>query len=134
MSGHSDAGALSEVLWADAELRSTLVDYEEVRIRLVESTGLERTVICHGYIGYAMAGFWDEVVVERAEIVSEDSFLLECVRNLETRHRQGLFDSGSPERNRRSWKVLNIYLSDGAVLKIAAAAFEVTQTVSGWKP
>jgi len=70
-----------------------------------------------------MTGFWDEVVVERAEILCDDPFLQECVRSLEVRYGQKLPNTGSPERNRRSWNVLKIYLSDGAVLKIAAAAF-----------
>jgi hypothetical protein len=70
-----------------------------------------------------MVGFWDEVVVERAEIIDADAFLQECVRSLEARYGQILPDTGSPARNRRSRRVLKVYLSDGAVLRVVAAEF-----------
>ena len=62
-------------------------------------------------------------IVERADFDPEDEFLGECLRSIESRHPRGMSDTGSPARNRRSWNVLRIFLSDGAVLKGAAAQF-----------
>jgi hypothetical protein len=114
---------LSDVLWDDAEIKSISVGYGEVRISLVESTGKNRAVLCRGYIGYQMTGFWDEMVVERAEVVGSDQFLQENIGNLQSRYGQELPDTGCPERNGRLWKILRIHLSDGAILKIVAAEF-----------
>ena len=123
MTGLSENHPLQNVLWPDADIESITIEYEEVRISVEESTGRKMTVTCRGHIGYSMAGFWDETIVERADCDRKDPFLAECLRSLESRYGQKWSDTGSPERNLRSWNVLRIFLSDGAVLKIAAAQF-----------
>ena len=121
MPGHSDSPQLHNVLWTDAEIEAVSVDYSAVRIVVLESTGRRLNVLCRGYIGYSVVGFWDEVVVERADCDSADPFLAECLRSLQSRHGAELPESGSPERDLRSWSVLRVLLSDGVVLKVAAA-------------
>ena len=123
MAGPSDSFQLHNVLWADAEIENITIDYGDVRIGVRESTGRRMGIVCRGYIGYSAVGFWDEVVVERADCDSRDPFLSECLRSLESRYGETLPDTGSPSRDLRSWTVLRIYLSDGANLKIAAAEF-----------
>ena len=126
MPGHSDEPELRDVLWPDAEIQSIEIDYEELRISLLESTRQKRIVSCHGYIGHVLVGFWDEVVVERAELIGDDPFLKECVESLRLRYARDLPDTGSPARNLRTWRVLRVHLSDGAVLKVVAAQFVST--------
>lgn len=123
MTGPSETSNLGSVLWADAEIQSVTADYSDVHIVLRESSGRTRTVRCCGYIGYSAVGVWDEIVVERAELVETDALLEECVKGLDERYRAKLPETGSPARNMRSWKALRIYLSDGAVLKVVAAEF-----------
>ena len=123
MPGPSDSPQIPNVLWADAEIGSITIDYGEMRIAVNESRGRRMVVRCRGYIGYSAVGFWDEVAVESADCDRGDPFLGECLRNLESRYGTELPDTGSPERDLRSWNVLRILLSDGVILKIAAAQF-----------
>jgi hypothetical protein len=109
-------------------MQAISIDYDEIRISLLESTNRRVAVACRGYVGYSMVGFWDEAIVERADFDPGDEFLGECLRRIGSRYPQGIPDTGSPERNRRSWNVLRIVLSDGAVLKVAAAQFVAEET------
>jgi hypothetical protein len=129
MPGPSESSQLHNVLWADAEIGSITIDYGDVSITVRESTGRQMVVRGRGYIGYSAIGFWDEVVVERADCDREDPFLEECLRSLEFRYGKKLPDAGSPERNRQSWNVLRIVLSDGVILKVAAAHFVAEEVV-----
>ena len=80
MSGHSSSGTvLEQVLWPDATLESVTADYDAVTLRVRETSGKIRTICCEGYIGYAMYGFWDEVIIERAEITTEHPAIDRCV-------------------------------------------------------
>jgi hypothetical protein len=123
VTGRSEPQQLTEVLWADGEIQTVAADYSEVRIALRESTGQTRTVRCRGHIGYSATGLWDEVIVERAEIVDSDPFLDECLQSLSARYGTNPPETGCVERNQRSWQVLRIQLADGAVVKVAAADF-----------
>jgi hypothetical protein len=124
MTGHSsDPAALHDILWPDAELETVSVDYDGVRLELLESNGRKRTFSCMGYIGYEFVGFWDEVVIETATYRSDDEFLERCLRALHGRLGQAFPDSGSPDRNARSFGVLTLGFADGGALKIAANTF-----------
>ena len=123
MIGHSEQTSLADVLWADAEIQSVTADYSELRIALKESTCRTRTIRCCGHIGYSAVGIWDEVIVDRAEVVTADALLDECRRSLHARCGQSLPDTGSPWRNQQDWKVLRIHLSDGCLLRVVAAEF-----------
>jgi hypothetical protein len=123
MPGHSEHSPLSEVLWPDAEVQSISIDYHDISIQLVESTGRRLVVIGSGYIGYQLTGFWDEVVVERAELSNIDPFLDECLRRHSQAHGRHPSPSGDPTRNLGTWKVLIIHFSDGIQLRVAAAQF-----------
>ena len=123
MSGPTRTSPLSDVLWADAEIQSVRADYDTVCIELRESTGRKRVVKCCGHIGYQLIGFWDEIVVERAEFVETDPFLDDCIQAIKRAHGEQRLESGDPIRNRGTWSVLLIHLADGAVLRVAAGQF-----------
>jgi hypothetical protein len=123
MAGRSDGQQISDVLWPDAEIASISIDYHAVAIALRESTGRQRTVTCHGHIGCQLAGFWDEVVVERAELKESDPFLTECLRVIASAYDGPAPDTGDPARNKRSWRILLVHLGNGAVLRIVASSF-----------
>jgi hypothetical protein len=126
MPGHSkDESSLANVLWPDAELGSASVDYDAVTIKVRESTGRQRSIRCEGHIGYELCGFWDEVIVERAELTEEDEIIVRCTRELSRRLGTDWPETGNATRNDRTWKALVIHLSDGAALKIVAARFFV---------
>jgi hypothetical protein len=125
MSGRFDMGPLHDVLWPDASIRSISIDYHSVAIHLRESTGRKRVLTCRGYIGYQLVGFWDEVVVERAELNESDPFLSDCLRRIDSVYHNDPPETGDPIRNRRSWNVLLIHLGDGSVLRVAGADFSV---------
>jgi hypothetical protein len=126
MNGHfSDEPMLHQVLWPDATLEQVMADYDSVALRIRESTGRIRTIRCEGHIGYALCGFWDEVIIERAEVRLEHPFLDLCVNSLSRRLGHELSESGNVERNTRKWKVLLVHLSDGSCIEVAAAKFAV---------
>lgn len=121
----SNAGmpGLEHVQWADAEIAALTVNYDAIEIRLDESTGNSRTVLCAGHIGCRFVGFWDEVVVEGAEIVEHDPFIDDCVGSLATRLGRKLPESGNPHRNMGRWSMLRVTLSDGVTIDVVAAHF-----------
>jgi hypothetical protein len=126
MTGRSrDASVLNQVLWPDATLEYLAVDYDSVVLRVREATGQVRTIRCEGHIGYGLCGFWDEVIIERAEIAAEHPFIERCVSSISRRLGQGWIDSGNEQRNTRRWNALVVYLSDGSCLEIVAARFAV---------
>jgi hypothetical protein len=126
MPGHSESKAvLEQVLWPDATFEHLAVDYNAVVLRIRESTGTLKTVRCEGHIGLALQGFWDEVVVERAEIATEHPAIEESVSSISRRQGREWIDSGNEQRNSRRWTALLVHLSDGCCLEIVAAKFTV---------
>jgi len=126
MPGHSnDEAVLTEVLWADAELGTVSIDYDAVTVGVKESTGKQRLIRCEGYVGYGLCGFWDEVVVVRAELTDHHEAIQRCTNELSRRWGTDWPDTGNDGRNSRQWKALVIHLSDGTALEIVAARFSV---------
>jgi hypothetical protein len=123
MPGHTEFPNIHDVLWADAEIQSISIDYHSVTVALLEATGRTRAVRCRGYIGYQLVGFWDEIVVERAELSDADPFLDQCRQQLRSTFGKDLPPTGDEFRNQRSWSVLSIHLADGTRLLVAAADF-----------
>lgn len=126
MHGHSSGEAvLQQVLWPDAELLAVSIDYAAVVIKIRESTGKVRSVRCEGYIGYSLAGFWDEVVVDRAKVVDSTDFAERCVNDISKRFGRDWPSTGNEQRNTRTWRVLVIQFSDGAQMEVVAASLQV---------
>ena len=55
--------------WPDADLEQASLDYDAVVLRIRESTGHVKMVRCEGYIAFEMSGFWDEMIIESAELL-----------------------------------------------------------------
>lgn len=125
MAGHSSALELGKIRWADAELRGVNIDYDAVSLIIRESDGALKTLRADGYIGYSLVGFWDEVVIERAEISETHAGLDACVNSIRQRLGTRWLDSGNESRNARHWFALLVHFSDGAVLEIFAARLAV---------
>ena len=121
---------IHRVLWPDAEIEGIRVSYESIDIALTESTGQKMRVICSGHIGFRVIGFWDEVVIERAEATLTDPLIRECLQSLEARFGSRLHDTGSLDRNAREWALLRITLGDAAKIEVVASKFFVA---SGWE-
>jgi hypothetical protein len=114
---------MTDVLWADASIESLSADYDAVVLRIKESTGTQRVVRCEGYIGYALCGFWDEVIVSRARLLDTHPAIDSALESLSDRFGSHFGDSGNALRNTRNWRALVVELSDGASLEIAAVGF-----------
>jgi len=124
MTGHSlDKSELDIVLWPDATLEQVAADYDAVTLRVRESTGQLRTIRCEGHVGYALCGFWDEIVIEHAIVTQDHPFIAECVENIARRLGAGWIDSGNEQRNTRQWTALVVQFLDGARLQVVAARF-----------
>ena len=121
MPGHSNAIELGKIRWPDAELQSVAIDYAAVSLRVRENDGAVKTLRAEGYIGYTLVGFWDEVVVERAEVSDRHPGLDACVESLRRRLGASWLDSGNEARNERRWTALMVHFSDGSVLEVFAA-------------
>jgi len=120
MTGLSNAtSTLHQVLWADAELGRLEVDYDDLCLVVRESTGTMKRVICEGYLGFELAGFWDEVVIMSAEVVAGGPFLDRCLSSLDRRLGHSPLASGSEARNRERAMQLVLTLDDGCQLNVA---------------
>lgn len=113
---------LDAVLWPDATLEQMTADYEAVVLRIRESTGRVRMLRCEGHIGYGLCGFWDEVVIERAELRSEHPLIERCVDSISRRLGPGWIESGNEQRNTRQWQVLVVHLSARPVSAAGSAS------------
>ncbi len=113
-----------DVLWADAEFEGLTLDFDTVVLTLEETTGVQVTIRCQGHIGLEQVGLWDEVVIDRGALSDSGSLLDRCRAQLERNPAFGQ-TSGSPLRNRRTFRQLTIEFGDGSHLAIAAAHFEV---------
>jgi hypothetical protein len=125
MTGHFSSGEHAKVRWADAELQGVSIDYDAVSLRVRESCGSMVVLRAEGYIGYKLVGFWDEVVIVRAEVTADHLGLDECARSIEQRLGPRWLDSGSDSRNRRDFFALLVHFSDGSVLEVYAAQLRV---------
>jgi hypothetical protein len=124
MNFRSDA-VLSDVLWPDAELCRIDIDYGDLRLVLRESSGLIKQVICEGYLGYELVGFWDEIVVANAELVDSGPFLDRCMSSIMHRLGTSPFPSGSEARNRERVMQLILTFGDGCQLNVATKGLRV---------
>jgi hypothetical protein len=115
------------VLWPDARVESVNVSYDAIQIELVETSGRRVTVLGVGHIGFAIEGFWDEVIVQSASIVESHPFAERCWASIVSRQLDQV-DSGSIERNQRSFSTLVATLIDGSQMFVAAARFETAHT------
>lgn len=127
MTGPSDATlALTKVVWPDAELLRIEIDYEDVKLHVREPTGQVRRVICQGYLGYELSGFWDEVVIVSAEVSNRGSYLDHCLDSIAKRLGISPLPTGSDIRNNGQPMQLILTLSDGCQLNVAMKGLLLT--------
>jgi hypothetical protein len=112
---------LGQILWTDASIKDIQIDYEAVTLRIAQDDGKIFTLRAEGYIGYNLVGFWDEMIIERAEVVEKHAGLAACVDTVRRRHGASWPDTGSEARNSRRFFALLVHLIDGCVLEIFAA-------------
>lgn len=113
------------ILWEDAELESIFIDYDNFVIKINQSNGLQKEIICQGYICYENQSFWDEIIIESAELKDEDPFLSEAIASLKNKLGKNFSNSGNDLRNKKDWKLLNIVLIDGNEIKIVFSALSL---------
>jgi hypothetical protein len=100
---------LGQIRWADSSIKDIHTEYDAVTLR------------AEGYIGYNLVGFWDEMIIERAEIVENHAGLGACIDTVRRRQGASWSDTGSEARNSRRFFALLVHLIDGCVLEIFAA-------------
>lgn len=128
MNGHSDSlQDLGSVCWADATLEAITVDYETATVAIREPLGAYVRVDCSGYVGIEMVGFWDEIIIERAELLYEHEFLDRCAASIRGRLGDKLLPTGSPARNAGSLALLQITFIDGCQLRVALNDLRLTR-------
>lgn len=119
------AGSLGGVRWPDAAIEGLRIDYDAVWLDVKESSGRGVELRCAGHIGFLIEGYWDETIIQSADVVTDHPFMR---RNLESmRERLGAEPptSGSPARNTGNYETLVVTLIDGVQILCTAAAFEV---------
>jgi hypothetical protein len=112
---------LGQIRWADASIEDIHIDYEAVTLRVAQEDGKVSTLRAEGYIGCSLVGFWDEMIIERAEVVEKHAGLAACVDLVRRRQGASWSDTGSEARNSRHFFALLVHLIDGSVLEIFAA-------------
>ncbi len=119
MTGHSKSSIHGEsILWPDANLETLEAGYEVFTLRIREDAGGAKLIRCVGYVGFQMVGFWDEVIIETAEVHSSHSFITDCERRLKL-----LPESGSEARTATGNRLLEIVFIDGCKLWVCANQF-----------
>lgn len=115
-----------DIEWPDAKLVSLFVDYEIIRVIISpefgRGSGSPRLLIASGYIGYQLVGMWDDRFIEGAEISADHPFTGTCLAALADRGVDRI-DSGSDDRNARTFKTLSVDFQDGSSLLICASRF-----------
>lgn len=114
---------LRNVLWADAEFESLVADYSDVVLEIEESVGTRRRIRCHGYIGYSVPAFWDEVVIDSASVSPDHPMVNESVEALDRRLGANRPPSGDETRNNGGYQALEVRFSDGGSIVIVASQF-----------
>jgi hypothetical protein len=120
---------MEQVLWRDASLEQASVDYDAVVLRIRESSGQVKSVRCEGYIAFALSGFWDETIIESAELLSQHPAIERAVSNIARRLGKGWTDSGNEQRNSRRWGSRDPPLG-GCSIDVVAAKCSVAMGVS----
>lgn len=115
------------IVWADSTLERYDVDYEKVTIHIREESGERKLVLCLGYIGIQVIGFWDEIIVRSATIARKHPFIDQCRDTLNKKYRSAVPESGCPERNTIDKTVLVIQLSDECEILVCATRFETEE-------
>lgn len=118
MNGHFNNNEGEKILWPDASLERVEVGYEDFSIHVREEAGGKKVVRCLGYIGYQMVGFWDEVIIETARVLSDHPFISDCERRLKS-----MPETGAKSRAATSNLLLEITLIDGCRLWVCAHQF-----------
>lgn len=106
------------ICWPDSSLENLEAGYDEIVLRIHEERGVDRLLICLGYIGFQMKGFWDETIIECATLHHDHPFIAECEIRLKDQP-----DSGSEARIRSGNRVLEITFIDGCKFLICASRF-----------
>jgi hypothetical protein len=125
----SMSDVLGQFRWTDASIEDIHIDYEAVTLRIAQEDGKVSTLRAEGYIGCSLVGFWDEMIIERVEIVENHAGLAACVDTVRRRQGASWSDTGSEARNSRRFFALLVHLIDGCVLEIFAARLRWTELV-----
>lgn len=126
MTGHSNPKiTLAQVVWADAEIQRIDMDYDDLSFLVLDGSGRLKRVICEGHLGFELAGFWDEMIVDFAELRESGAFLDRCLANISRRLGQSPLPSGNEVRNGRNAMQLVVTLIDGCELIVAMKGLRV---------
>lgn len=117
----SMSDVLGQIRWADGSIEDIHIDYDAVTLRISQDDGKVSTLRAEGYIGCSLVGFWDEMIIERAEVVEKHAGLAACVDTVRRRQGASWSESGNEARNSRRFFALLLHLIDGCVLEIFAA-------------
>ena len=86
------------VLWPDAAIERLTVDYDAVVLQIREATGTVKRVRCEGHIGLSLNGFWDEVIIEGADVLTSHPAIDRAVASITQRLGATWLDSGNEQR------------------------------------
>jgi hypothetical protein len=97
------------------------LDYDSV-VLTVKDSGSVRRIRADGYIGFEYSGVWDEMVIERAEVLTNDEFVTRTLESIRDRYSGPPPSTGSPTRNTAiEWQTLVVTFADGSILRCACA-------------
>jgi len=106
------------IFWADASLERLDAGYEEFAIYVREDSGVPKKIRCIGFIGFQMIGFWDEIIIETANIHITHPFIGDCEHRIKL-----LPETGTETRFASKNLLLEISFIDGCKLWVCAKQF-----------
>jgi hypothetical protein len=116
---------MTGIVWTDATLVRITADYDAVTLFITEANAESREVRCEGYVSFGLSGFWDEVIIERADVLAEHPAIDAAWASITQRLGAQPQDSGNIARNQRRWSCLLIRFGDGCELTVVASSFSV---------
>ena len=108
-------------------IESLTVKYDSVSIELTEDyTNRRFRVTCLGFIGIEVIGFWDDQIIDRAELSPRHEFINTTTEQM-FKHVRFPRDTGCIERNRGKFELLEIILIAEARIRIVFNELQVEQ-------
>jgi hypothetical protein len=116
---------MTSIVWSDATLDRVSADYDAVTLFVTQTNAQARQVRCEGHVSFGVTGFWDEVIIERADVFDEHPAIEAAWTAITRRLGQHPQDTGNMARNQRRWSCVVIRFIDGCELTVVASSITV---------
>lgn len=123
---------MNEINWTDSSLLDVKMDYDDVVLRVQEEAAAIWQIRFHGYIGFEVTGFWDELIIDHFQIYDHHPYIDEChegIRNRTGAKSLSQSASGCPARNQDSKNLFELTLIDECKFCVVYSSYTVVKEI-----